>query len=234
MRALAGCRSPSRPARRARRSGTTRRVAIPLLEHLDGRGWTRRLDGSLREVVRRERGSRVSVRPLPPPEREALTVPQKVRGVVARVEGRAVSVQTGRRPRPRPGERRRRRAGVRGLPHRPALPRGAGSTTRSRSCSGHEAAGLGRDRRRGRHERRPGRPGGPQLARRLRPVPARPAAAAARGTAFDTHNATQPKTARDGTPLSPALGIGAFAEQDAGARRPVHEGPTAGATRGAG
>jgi selenocysteine-specific elongation factor len=32
--------------------GTTRRVAIPLLEHLDGRGRTRRLDGVLREVVR--------------------------------------------------------------------------------------------------------------------------------------------------------------------------------------
>jgi len=32
--------------------GTTRRVAIPLLELLDGRGWTRRLDGSLREVAR--------------------------------------------------------------------------------------------------------------------------------------------------------------------------------------
>ena len=32
--------------------GTTRRVAVPLLEHLDSRGWTRRVDGSLREVVR--------------------------------------------------------------------------------------------------------------------------------------------------------------------------------------
>jgi selenocysteine-specific elongation factor len=31
--------------------GTSRRVAIPLLEHLDSRGWTRRVDGSLREVV---------------------------------------------------------------------------------------------------------------------------------------------------------------------------------------
>ncbi|WP_114905514.1 SelB C-terminal domain-containing protein [Ornithinimicrobium murale] len=30
--------------------GTTRRVAVPLLEHLDGRGWTRRLDGQLRQV----------------------------------------------------------------------------------------------------------------------------------------------------------------------------------------
>ncbi|SDQ15911.1 S-(hydroxymethyl)mycothiol dehydrogenase [Actinopolyspora saharensis] len=30
---------------------------------------------------------------------------------------------------------------------------------------------------------------------------------------FDTHNATQPMTLQDGTPLSPALGIGAFAER---------------------
>jgi S-(hydroxymethyl)mycothiol dehydrogenase len=30
---------------------------------------------------------------------------------------------------------------------------------------------------------------------------------------FDTHNATQPMTLLDGTPLSPALGIGAFAEK---------------------
>lgn len=30
---------------------------------------------------------------------------------------------------------------------------------------------------------------------------------------FDTHNATQPMTLDDGTPLSPALGIGAFAEK---------------------
>ncbi|MCW2513581.1 MAG: selB, partial [Mycobacterium sp.] len=31
---------------------TTRRVAIPLLELLDGRGWTRRVDAGHREVVR--------------------------------------------------------------------------------------------------------------------------------------------------------------------------------------
>jgi len=37
-------------ARRALR--TTRRVAIPLLEHLDGRGWTRRIDAGHRTVVR--------------------------------------------------------------------------------------------------------------------------------------------------------------------------------------
>jgi selenocysteine-specific elongation factor len=29
---------------------TTRRVAVPLLEHLDGIGMTRRIDGSLRRV----------------------------------------------------------------------------------------------------------------------------------------------------------------------------------------
>ena len=33
-------------------AGTTRRVAIPLLEHLDSRGWTRRVDDAHREVVR--------------------------------------------------------------------------------------------------------------------------------------------------------------------------------------
>ena len=32
--------------------GTTRRVAVPLLEHLDSRGWTRRVDGTRRQVVR--------------------------------------------------------------------------------------------------------------------------------------------------------------------------------------
>ncbi|MGB3394759.1 MAG: SelB C-terminal domain-containing protein, partial [Stenotrophomonas sp.] len=32
--------------------GTSRRVAIPLLEYLDGRGSTRRIDGEHREVVR--------------------------------------------------------------------------------------------------------------------------------------------------------------------------------------
>src|SRR5207248_10230278 len=30
---------------------------------------------------------------------------------------------------------------------------------------------------------------------------------------FSTHNATQPMTLEDGTPLSPALGIGAFADK---------------------
>ena len=41
---------------------------------------------------------------------------------------------------------------------------------------------------------------------------------------FATHNATQKMTLEDGTELSPALGIGAFAEKTLVARRPVHQG----------
>ena len=41
---------------------------------------------------------------------------------------------------------------------------------------------------------------------------------------FATFNATQKMTLTDGTELRPALGIGAFAEQDARRRRPGHQG----------
>ena len=41
---------------------------------------------------------------------------------------------------------------------------------------------------------------------------------------FSTHNASQKMTLEDGTPLSPALGIGAFVGEDAGRRRAVHQG----------
>ena len=52
MRLLAGLPQPFTASAARQALGTTRRVAIPLLEHLDARGWTRRVDGSLREVVR--------------------------------------------------------------------------------------------------------------------------------------------------------------------------------------
>ncbi|WP_144587747.1 selenocysteine-specific translation elongation factor [Brevibacterium casei] len=52
MRLLAGLDQPFTTSQARRALGTTRRVVIPLLEHLDSRGWTRRLDGSHREVVR--------------------------------------------------------------------------------------------------------------------------------------------------------------------------------------
>src|SRR5690606_24611959 len=52
MRALAALDQPFTLSAGRRALGTTRRVAVPLLEHLDERGWTRRLDGRLRQVVR--------------------------------------------------------------------------------------------------------------------------------------------------------------------------------------
>ncbi len=52
MRVLAGLPQPFTLSQAREALGTTRRVAVPLLEHLDGRGWTRRRDGALREVVR--------------------------------------------------------------------------------------------------------------------------------------------------------------------------------------
>ena len=52
MRTLAVLPQPFTTSDARQALGTTRRVVIPLLEHLDGRGWTRRLDGNLRQVVR--------------------------------------------------------------------------------------------------------------------------------------------------------------------------------------
>lgn len=52
MRALAALDQPFTTSQARQALETTRRVAIPLLEHLDGRGWTRRLDAGHRAVVR--------------------------------------------------------------------------------------------------------------------------------------------------------------------------------------
>ncbi|AFM19874.1 selenocysteine-specific elongation factor SelB [Mycolicibacterium chubuense NBB4] len=52
MRALAGLEQPFTTSRARQALDTTRRVVIPLLEHLDGRGWTRRVDAGHRAVVR--------------------------------------------------------------------------------------------------------------------------------------------------------------------------------------
>lgn len=50
MRELARLTQPFTTSQARQALGTTRRVAIPLLEHLDTRGWTRRLDAAHREV----------------------------------------------------------------------------------------------------------------------------------------------------------------------------------------
>jgi selenocysteine-specific elongation factor len=55
MRVLSALPQPFTTSVARQALGTTRRVAIPLLEHLDSRGWTRRLDGNLREVRKAEK-----------------------------------------------------------------------------------------------------------------------------------------------------------------------------------
>ena len=50
MRALAALPQPFTTSEARQALGTTRRVAIPLLEHLDRRGWTVRVDGGHRRV----------------------------------------------------------------------------------------------------------------------------------------------------------------------------------------
>ncbi len=52
MRTLARLGQPFTTSQARQALNTTRRVAVPLLEHLDARGWTRRLDAGHREVVR--------------------------------------------------------------------------------------------------------------------------------------------------------------------------------------
>ena len=52
MRELARLPQPFTTSHARQALGTTRRVAIPLLEHLDARGWTRRRDAGHREVLR--------------------------------------------------------------------------------------------------------------------------------------------------------------------------------------
>ena len=52
MRELSALPQPFTTSEARKALGTTRRVAIPLLEHRDSRGWTRRLDGSRRTIVR--------------------------------------------------------------------------------------------------------------------------------------------------------------------------------------
>ncbi|MBW0019469.1 MAG: selenocysteine-specific translation elongation factor [Mycobacterium sp.] len=52
MRELARLEQPFTTSQARQALSTTRRVAIPLLEYLDARGWTRRLDAGHREVVR--------------------------------------------------------------------------------------------------------------------------------------------------------------------------------------
>ncbi|WP_035850542.1 S-(hydroxymethyl)mycothiol dehydrogenase [Kitasatospora azatica] len=135
---------------------------------------------------------------------------QQVRGVIARGKGEPVQVETIVVPDPGPGE-----AVVRvqacGVCHTDLHYREGGINDEFPFLLGHEAAGLVESVGEGVTEVAPGDfvilnwravCGQCRSCRRGRPQ-----------YCFATHNAKQPMTLLDGTPLSPALGIGAFAEK---------------------
>lgn len=137
-------------------------------------------------------------------------MPHEVRGVVAREKGAPVSLETVLVPDPGPGEALVRVQAC-GVCHTDLHYREGGITDDFPFLLGHEAAGVVEQV-------------GPEVAGvaagdfvvlNWRAVCGR-CRACRRGQpwyCFDTHNAHQPMTLADGTVLSPALGIGAFAEK---------------------
>ncbi|MDT0331216.1 S-(hydroxymethyl)mycothiol dehydrogenase [Nocardiopsis lambiniae] len=135
---------------------------------------------------------------------------QHVRGVIARAEGAPVSVETIVIPDPGPGE-----AVVKvqacGVCHTDLHYRQGGIGDEFPYLLGHEAAGIVESVGPGVTEVGPG----DFVVLNWRAVCGR-CRACLRGRpwyCFDTHNATQRMTLEDGTELSPALGIGAFADK---------------------
>ncbi|MDH6579369.1 S-(hydroxymethyl)mycothiol dehydrogenase [Kitasatospora sp. MAP5-34] len=137
-------------------------------------------------------------------------MPQQVRGVIARGKGEPVRVETIVVPDPGPGE-----AVVKvqacGVCHTDLHYRDGGINDDFPFLLGHEAAGVVESVGAGVTEVAPGDfvilnwravCGQCRSCRRGRPQ-----------YCFATHNAKQPMTLLDGTPLSPALGIGAFADK---------------------
>ncbi|MGM1059882.1 S-(hydroxymethyl)mycothiol dehydrogenase [Saccharothrix sp. Mg75] len=135
---------------------------------------------------------------------------QTVRGVVARGRGAAVEVVDVVVPDPGPGEAV---VAVRacGVCHTDLHYREGGINDEFPFLLGHEAAGVVEAVGEGVVDVAPG----DFVVLNWRAVCGR-CRACLRGRpwyCFDTHNAAQPMTLADGTPLSPALGIGAFAEK---------------------
>jgi S-(hydroxymethyl)mycothiol dehydrogenase len=134
----------------------------------------------------------------------------EVRGVVSLAQGEPVSVQTILVPDPGPGEALVRVQAC-GVCHTDLHYREGGINDQFPFLLGHEAAGVVEAVGDGVTEVAPGDfvilnwravCGQCRACRRGRPW-----------YCFDTRNASQPMTLADGTPLSPALGIGAFAEK---------------------
>src|ERR671918_1331507 len=137
-------------------------------------------------------------------------MPQQVRGVVAHKKGEPVSLETVIVPDPGPGE-----AVVKvqacGVCHTDLHYREGGINDEFPFLLGHEAAGIVEAVGPGVTEVAPG----DFVVLNWRAVCGR-CRACAKGKpqyCFATHNASQPMTLTDGTPLSPALGIGAFIEK---------------------
>jgi S-(hydroxymethyl)mycothiol dehydrogenase len=135
---------------------------------------------------------------------------QEVRGVVARSKGEPVSVETIVVPDPGPGEALVQVQAC-GVCHTDLHYREGAINDEFPFLLGHEAAGLVEAVGDGVTDVAPGDfvilnwravCGECRACRRGRPW-----------YCFSTHNASQPMTLADGTPLSPALGIGAFADK---------------------
>jgi S-(hydroxymethyl)mycothiol dehydrogenase len=137
-------------------------------------------------------------------------MPSEVRGVVAGAKGAPVGIETVVVPDPGPGEALVRVQAC-GVCHTDLHYREGAINDDFPFLLGHEAAGVVEAVGEGATEVEPGdfvvlawrAPcGSCRSCRRGRPW-----------YCFDSRNATQPMTLTDGTPLSPALGIGAFAEK---------------------
>src|SRR6476620_6970091 len=137
-------------------------------------------------------------------------MPQQVRGVIARSKGAPVEVTTITIPDPGPGEVVVRIPAC-GVCHTDLTYREGGINDEFPFLLGHEAAGIVDEVGAGVESVAVGDfvilnwravCGECRSCKRGRPQ-----------YCFNTHNATQKMTLLDGTPLSPALGIGAFAEK---------------------
>ena len=135
---------------------------------------------------------------------------EHVRGVIARSKGAPVTLETIVVPDPGPGEAKVKIAAC-GVCHTDLHYREGAINAQFPYLLGHEAAGLVESVGAGVTEIAPGDYvilnwravcGDCRACRRGRPW-----------YCFSTHNARQPMTLEDGTPLSPALGIGAFADK---------------------
>ncbi|MFI9824158.1 S-(hydroxymethyl)mycothiol dehydrogenase [Streptomyces sp. NPDC052013] len=134
----------------------------------------------------------------------------EVRGVVARQKGAPVSVETVLVPGPGPGEALVRVEAC-GVCHTDLHYREGGINDEFPFLLGHEAAGVVESVGEGVTDVTPG----DMVVLNWRAVcgACRSCSKGRPWYCFATHNATQPMTLADGTPLSPALGIGAFAEK---------------------